>query len=31
LGRFTAGNCHMLKVNLGYADDPQFDRNEAGW
>jgi len=24
-----AGNCHMLNVNLGYADDPQFDRNEA--
>ena len=24
-----AGNCHMLNVNLGYAADPQFDRNEA--
>jgi adenylate cyclase len=24
-----AGNCHMLKVVLGYAIDPQFDRKEA--
>jgi len=24
-----AGVCHMLKVVLGYANDPQFDRKEA--
>jgi adenylate cyclase len=24
-----AGICRMLNVNLGYANDPQFDRNEA--
>jgi len=24
-----AGVCHMLKVVLGYASDPQFDRKEA--
>jgi adenylate cyclase len=24
-----AGNCHMLNVMLGYANDPQFERNEA--
>jgi adenylate cyclase len=24
-----AGDCHMLNVLLGYANDPQFDRKEA--
>jgi adenylate cyclase len=24
-----AGNCHMVNVVLGYAVDPQFERNEA--
>ena len=24
-----AGNCHMLSINLGYAADPLFDREEA--
>jgi adenylate cyclase len=24
-----AGVCHMLNVNLGYSNDPQFDRKEA--
>jgi len=24
-----AGLCHMRNVNIGYADDPQFDRREA--
>jgi adenylate cyclase len=24
-----AGNCHMLNVLLGYANDPQFERKEA--
>ena len=24
-----AGDCHMLNVALGYANDPQFDRKEA--
>jgi adenylate cyclase len=24
-----AANCHVLNVTLGYANDPQFERNEA--